>query len=416
MRQGSATAPQPNGASPASLEARDDRWLLRGKLDRCSQASCHSAVRCGARDLACGHSADSFCPVDPGLLVGGKYRLLRKLGGGAMGVVWAARNELTRREFALKLITKTDLGSEEAQRRLLREATSCGQLVDRTIVELYDVGVTDAGDPFLVMELLNGETLSTLLDRQGMIASHPAAMIAAPVARALRVAHAAGVIHRDLKPTNIFLHEDPDLGTVVKVLDFGISKVIAQDAHTQTATGTALGSPAYMSPEQARGAKALDHRTDLWSFGVVLFEMLTGRLPFEGPTPYAVVSEIMHGVVPRIADLVPDADPRLVELVERCLQRDPEQRIGSALEIVGVLKPIAMPETESGLGSNPSLGGLRLALSDAALSTGRSALAHAQTARSSPRNGETSTSPVVSRAQDITVALPAEAAAAGTSA
>src|SRR5262249_22253230 len=161
----------------------------------------------------------------------------------------------------------------------------------RNVVDVFDVGTTDDGVPFLVMELLHGETLRERLDRAQPLTLREALRIAIELAKGLEAAHACGVVHRDLKPGNVFLHhEGADAEPVVKVLDFGVSKELA--APSSTATGSLLGSPAYMSPEQARGLRTVDQRTDLWTFGVVLFEMFSGYFPFGGSSSYEIVAEI----------------------------------------------------------------------------------------------------------------------------
>ncbi len=225
-----------------------------------------------------------------GALIGGKYRLTRQIGSGAMGVVWAATNESLGREVALKLIVSSN---DELRMRLLREGRACGGLKQRNIIELYDVGETAEGDPFLVMQLLSGETLASLLKGKRRLEPAHAARIARDVALALVAAHGAGVIHRDLKPTNIFLHEEIDASgdpiTVVKVLDFGVAKKSGGESDgLATVTGGLVGSPAYMSPEQANAQRDLDHRSDLWSLGIVLFELLTGVLTSSAAPPSRV--------------------------------------------------------------------------------------------------------------------------------
>ncbi|WP_275939056.1 serine/threonine-protein kinase [Polyangium spumosum] len=274
-----------------------------------------------------------------GTRIGGKYRLVRPLGEGGMGVVWAAQNELTEREVALKLIRGADT-SEDARLRLLREARACGRIVHRNVVEIYDVGQTDAGDPFLVMEMLSGETVAEKLTRERKIAPAVALRIAAETARGLKAAHAARVMHRDLKPSNLFLHEEPGAeAPVLKILDFGVSKTLQQGSDF-TATGKTMGSPAYMSPEQVRGLKTVDHRTDLWSVGVVLAEMLSGRRVFQGLTPYGAAAEVLSGRIRGLADLMPDADPKIAAVVDRCLQRDVDKRFATADALLEALTPL----------------------------------------------------------------------------
>jgi serine/threonine protein kinase len=286
--------------------------------------------------------------MTPGNIIGGRYRLVRQLGEGAMGVVWAAVNELTSGEVALKLILRS---TEDLRLRLLREARVCGGLKHRNVIEVHDVGQTEEGDPFLVMQLLSGETLAEHLKRLRRLDPPVAAQIARDVARALAAAHAAGVIHRDLKPANIFLHHEAGVdGATVKVLDFGVSKSLAMLDGLVTIDGGAIGSPAYMSPEQARADRTLDYQTDIWSLGVVLFELLTGVRPFLGDSNQ-VIPKIILGDIPLVSRHVRLVDPVLVSLVSRCLERDRSRRIGSATELAELLQRHVSP-TQSNPGES----------------------------------------------------------------
>ena len=276
--------------------------------------------------------------MEAGTLVADKYLLVRVIGRGGMGAVWSAKNVRTEREVALKLITDEN---EDFRARLLREARACGRISHRNVIEIYDVGETVTGAPFLVMPLLTGEPLSRRLRRERVLPPPIAAQIASEIARALSAAHAAGIVHRDLKPANIYLHQEPGADVlVVKVLDFGISKVVSSDS-TTTTTGTILGSPAYMSPEQAKGERYVDHRSDLWSVGVTLFEMLTGRRPFQGESMFTVVAQVLNGEIPHVLDLAPHVDPHLADVAARCMQRDLMERIQTADEITYLLRPFA---------------------------------------------------------------------------
>lgn len=278
--------------------------------------------------------------MQPGALIAQKYRVLRRLGEGAMGSVWAAENELTQGQFAIKLIHRSHVMADELRERLLREARACGRLRHKNVVEIYDVGETTDGDPFLVMELLDGETLEQLLARRGRLPAVQVAAIGFQVASALAAAHAAGIIHRDLKPANVFLHSDADLGTSVKVLDFGVSKLVADRGATTTTTGAAVGSPAYMSPEQATAQAGTDHRTDLWSLGVLLYEAAAGKPAFAGETAYAVVGNILHGPIPELAPLLREEDRGLGAIVARCLRREVEGRMPSARQLAAELEQL----------------------------------------------------------------------------
>ena len=270
--------------------------------------------------------------TQPGDVIAGKYRVLRPLGHGAMGTVWAVLNLTTEREFALKLVREE---RPELRDRLLVEARASGRINHRNVVEVYDVGLTEDGSPFLVMQPLHGESLDELLER-GPLEASVVARIALETARGLEAAHAKHVVHRDLKPGNIFLHKELDGTTVVKVLDFGVSKVMVSDAPTASVTGLAIGSPAYMSPEQACGRK-VDPRTDLWALGVVMFEMLTGKRPFDGDTPFETVAKILEASMSGVLGKLVPHDPALVALATWCLQRDREKRPSSAKLVVSTL-------------------------------------------------------------------------------
>ncbi|WP_438027947.1 protein kinase domain-containing protein [Sorangium sp. So ce233] len=286
----------------------------------------------------------------PGALVCGKYRLLRRIGEGAMGVVWAAHNEATSREVALKLLVRPD---PELRARLLREARACGAVSHRNIVDIYDADETDNGDPFLVMPLLSGETLSSLLKRKRKLEVPEASRIARDIARGLSAAHERGIIHRDLKPSNIFLHTEPgDSNYVVKILDFGVSKFVTGPQQMRTATGILIGSPAYMSPEQVRAQGELDTRADLWALGVVMFEMLTSRRPIQGRA-HELLRNVLQGDIPAVSQFVWQIDPGLDALVTQCLQRDRERRPRSAAEVAAALESFVTPSTPPRVASSP---------------------------------------------------------------
>ncbi|WP_438042501.1 protein kinase domain-containing protein [Sorangium sp. So ce128] len=269
-----------------------------------------------------------------GVLIDRKYRLLRQIGEGAMGVVWAAVNVATAREVALKLIHRPET---EFRLRLQREARNCGALRHRNVIDIYDMGETEAGEPFLVMQLLTGETVAELLARRRRLDPPVAASIGRDVARGLAAAHAMHIIHRDLKPANIFLHREPDMDEpVVKVLDFGVAKNLSVNDGLHTVQGGAVGSPLYMSPEQVRAEPNVDHRADIWALGVVLFEMLTGMRPFQGDAQ-AVFMGILTGEIPTVSKYLRRVDQGLVDLIARCMRRDRADRISSAAEVAALL-------------------------------------------------------------------------------
>ncbi len=274
-----------------------------------------------------------------GAVIGGSYRLVRPVGKGGMGTVWAAMHESTREPVAIKLLTTG--ASEEMQARLVREAGAAGRLENRHVVDILDVGKTDSGEPFLVMELLQGQTLRSVIKRQRRLDPKLAATVARDICIALKAAHNANIVHRDLKPSNVVLHETPH-GIVLKVLDFGVSKVLSEEQQLITSTGIAVGSPAYMSPEQARGAR-VDHRADLWSIGVLLFEMIAGRRPFAAESPAAMLSMILFSDIPRASQFSATLDKELEAVISHCLQRKVNERYQDASEIIAALEPFVLP-------------------------------------------------------------------------
>lgn len=231
-------------------------------------------------------------------MIAGKYRILHLVGEGAMGAVWAARNEATSAEVALKLLREPDV---EMRQRIQREARVGALLKHRHILDVYDAGETAAGDPFLVMQPLQGETLAGLLRRRRRLDAAEACGIASDIACALAAAHAMKVVHRDLKPANIFLHQEPgEDEPLVKVLDFGVAKDLTSSDSLRTVAGTVIGSLFYMSPEQASAQADVDHRADIWSLGVVLFEMLTGQRPFQGDAPQVLMALLQGDSPPQL--------------------------------------------------------------------------------------------------------------------
>jgi len=259
-----------------------------------------------------------------------------------MGSVWAARNELTLREFAIKFLRPDVAQNSEAIARFFREARASGQIKHPAVVEVYDMGQTESDSPYIVMELLEGEGLDQRLGRVGV---HPgeAAVWLAFVARGLAAAHASGLIHRDLKPGNVFLVHDAEGDPVPKILDFGISKSVGPgNEFLKTSTGAVMGSPAYMSPEQARGDLDIDGRSDIWSLGVILYEALTGRLPFDGPNYNALMMAIItkpHRPASEVAPFIP-AD--LSAIVDRALSKDRAHRFATAIEFAEHLEGVAV--------------------------------------------------------------------------
>lgn len=220
-----------------------------------------------------------------GQILQAKYRLERELGRGGMGSVWLAQHLTLHSQVAIKLIDPEIAQNPEALARFLREAQAAASLRSPHVVQILDHGV-DEGVPFIVMELLDGESLAKRLERVQRLSPQETSRIMTQVARAMGRAHEAGIVHRDLKPDNIFIVRN-DEEEVAKVLDFGVAKSNTHGmggVSSATRTGSVLGTPYYMSPEQAEGAKTVDHRSDIWSLGVIVWECLLGNRPFESDT------------------------------------------------------------------------------------------------------------------------------------
>jgi serine/threonine protein kinase len=269
-------------------------------------------------------------------LVAGKYRVTDLLGRGGMGSVWAGIHTTLSTRVAVKFIDVEHASSREARQRFENEARAAASLRSKHVVEVYDHGVTEDGRPFIVMEFLDGEPLDRRLDRIGRMHPKDAARIVGQVCRALAKAHAVGIVHRDLKPENVFLvWDDEDGADVAKVVDFGIAKFTDSVAASSSATrtGSVLGTPYYMSPEQARGLRTVDFRSDLWSVGVIVFRCMTGRLPFEGEAVGDVLVKLCTAPLPVPSELLPDLPPGFDAWMARALTREPERRFQSAAEL-----------------------------------------------------------------------------------
>ncbi|WP_437521116.1 protein kinase [Sorangium sp. So ce726] len=273
--------------------------------------------------------------VEPGTIVGDKYRLEGPLSRGGMGSVWLARHLQLGAPAAIKFMDPEHAASPEFRARFYREARTAANLDSPHVVSVQDYGIWGTV-PYLVMELLRGEDLSRRLRRVRRISLTEAARIAIQTGKALRRAHESGLVHRDLKPGNLFLSRVDEDEEIVKVLDFGIAKQLTGKLLTDetTRTGELLGSPFYMSPEQARGDRNLDARSDLWSLGVILFRAVTGKLPFEGDVLGAVLSRILVEPIPLATHLAPDVPADLDGFFLRALSRDRAQRFQSAQEMV----------------------------------------------------------------------------------
>ncbi len=272
--------------------------------------------------------------LQPGTLVTKAVRLLRPLGQGGMGKVWVADHLGLRTQVVVKFIAKETAAKAEAIERFEREAAAAAAVKSPHVVQVFDHGVTDDGVPYIVMELLEGRDLAAHLEAHGKMAPADVAAIVAQVAKALGKAHQVGVIHRDIKPENVFLCDGEGGELFVKLLDFGIAKS-EQRATAATTTGQVVGTPFYMSPEQIVGKK-IDARTDIWSLGVVAFEALTGKRPFEGETIGAVTLAI-HTTSPKPSTLAPELPPEVDAWFEKACAREPSARFATAREAASAL-------------------------------------------------------------------------------
>ena len=278
----------------------------------------------------------------PGDVIGGKYRIVRLIGDGGMGTVYEARHEFLETTVALKF-----LHSELAQRaglgsRFLQEARVSARIRSPHVTHVTDVDQTADGSPYLVMELLHGEPLQQAMDRRGKLPPEQAIDFALQILSGLESAHAIGVVHRDLKPDNVFIVPATG-GPLLKLIDFGIAKLRASTEFQKglTRAGVIMGTPEYMAPEQLFAAENVDHRADLYSLGVILFEMLSGRRPTDGEDVEAIVASVVSGNVRHLGNLEPGLAPGLIAVVERALRPDREARFGSALEMRVALAPYA---------------------------------------------------------------------------
>jgi serine/threonine-protein kinase len=260
-----------------------------------------------------------------------------------MGTVLAAHHELLDLPVAVKLLSPDFVRNGPMVERFLREARAAARMKSEHVARVTDVGTLESGQPYIVMELLLGEDLEQRRERLGRLPIQEAVDFVLQALEAMAQAHAAGIVHRDLKPANLFLARLPDGREVVKVLDFGIAKLIdpgggGGDARSLTGEHT-LGSPSYMAPEQIRSPSQVDHRVDIWAIGVILFDLLTGELPFRGDTVGEIFGNVLVGSAPALRSLRVDVLPALEGTVDRCLQRDPEKRFADVHELALALAP-----------------------------------------------------------------------------
>jgi serine/threonine-protein kinase len=306
-------------------------------------------------------------PVREGEVVAGKYRIDRLLGVGGMGVVFAATHLSLDQRVALKFLTmKHD--STELLKRFTLEARAAAKIQSEHVGRVFDVGALDSGVPYIVMEYLEGKDLLDVLEADGPLAIEPAVTYVLQACEAIAEAHTAGVVHRDLKPANLFVARRAGGPAIVKVLDFGISKMTNQrsgEAGVEpgitrssrasigsrrsvtgvdpglTAPSALLGSPLYMSPEQLSSAHQVDARTDIWSLGVILYELVTGTVPFNEATMPLIYVAILDKPAPLLRTILPAAPAALEAVISRCLAKDPAARYRDVIELIDALAELA---------------------------------------------------------------------------
>ena len=270
-----------------------------------------------------------------GAIIANRFRLERLLGKGGMGDVWAAQHTALDIPCAVKFIHSESADKPEVRERFEREAKAAAALRSPNVVQILDYGIADGNVPYLAMEYLEGEPLNVRLRRRGRLDAVETCRIIAGIGRALTRAHAAGIVHRDLKPENVFLVPDED-GEVAKVLDFGVAKVTNQ-LDSNTRTGALLGTPYYMSPEQAQGVKAVDTRADLWSLAVVAFRCVTGQLPFKSDALGDLLIRIVTQAPPVPSHVCPGLPDAFDRWWARAAQREPDHRYQTAKELTDAL-------------------------------------------------------------------------------
>jgi serine/threonine protein kinase len=273
--------------------------------------------------------------LEIGQVIDNKYRIVKLIGEGGMGAVYEGENARIRRRVAIKVLHPSYCDNAEVMQRFEREAQAAGTIGNDHILEVLDLGALPDGARYMVMEFLEGEPLGKRIENAGRLQPAALAPLIRQVLAGLGAAHSAGIIHRDLKPDNIFiLREKAGTKDYVKIIDFGISKfsALTGDSMKMTRTGTVMGTPFYMSPEQATGSREADARSDIYAIGVIMYEAITGRVPFEATTFNQLLFKIALSEPTPVQALVPDIDPAFATLINRAMARDADHRFQSAHE------------------------------------------------------------------------------------
>jgi len=293
-----------------------------------------------------GPDSENFVPVSPGDVIAEKYRVERVLGRGGMGVVVAATHLHLDQPVALKFIIPGAVGQDsQAVERFMREARAAGRLRSEHVAKVYDVGMLSAGAPYIVMEYLEGRDLSAVVEAEGALDPEIAADYLLQACEAMAEAHSLGIIHRDIKPQNLFLTKGVGGKALVKVLDFGVSKIRTPGAvdAALTSTSSMMGSPMYMAPEQMRSARSADARSDIWALGVVLYTLLTGDAPFVAETMTELALKVVQDAHPPVSLRRPNVVQGLAAVVDRCLEKNPANRYADVSDLATALTEFAPP-------------------------------------------------------------------------
>ena len=293
-----------------------------------------------------------------GQTIAGKYRVEKILGKGGMGIVVGARHLGLDEPVAIKILRSSMMEVDGMVARFLREARAASKIKSDHVVRVTDVDTREDGVPYLVMEHLHGVDFAELRRQQGTFGIADAVGHVLEACDAIAEAHSLGIVHRDLKPGNLFLHSRRDGKRIVKVLDFGISKVDGPGEQDTTKTGQMMGSPKYMSPEQMTSMRDADGRSDLWSLGAILFELLCGRPPFVADSTPRVCALVLNADPPRPCALRPELPPELEGIILRCLEKDPDRRFADVKALTSALAPYGpSPESSAGVSTPPAASG-----------------------------------------------------------
>lgn len=276
-----------------------------------------------------------------GVLVAGKYRIDVPLGAGGMSAVYGAVHVGLEQRVAIKVLHPQFAADLKVVQRFIREAKASARISGEHVGRVIDVGATEEGSPYIALELLEGEDLGDHVDRRGPLPIAEAVDLVLQACDGIARAHAVGIIHRDIKPSNLFLTHRDDR-PCVKVIDFGISKVISGDGHALTQTTEIVGSPQYMSPEQVKASRDVDARTDVWSLGCVLYELLTAKVPFEAPSVMLLGSIILNNRHVSVREHRPEVPLQLSAIVDRCLAKETAARPSTVVELAAALAPFAL--------------------------------------------------------------------------